>query len=119
MRTLWFASLTGALLATVTVLTPQALTQTTHAQAKAQVEARDKRHHNKLKTEGIPTATGAVAGGVAAGPAGAFAGAKMGHTIGSVFHGVKKHRDIKKAEKRIKHRRLVRARATAHRRRLR
>ena len=73
--------------------------QVSHAQAKAEVEARDAKKHNKLKTEGIPTATGAVAGGVAGGPAGAFAGAKMGHAAGVGIHAIKKHHDIKEVEK--------------------
>ena len=76
-----------------------AVAQVSHAQAKAEVEARDAKKHNKLKTEGVPTATGAVAGGVAGGPAGAFAGAKIGHATGSGFHAIKKHRDIKRVEK--------------------
>lgn len=76
-----------------------AIAQVSHAQAKAEVEAHDAKKHNKLKTEGVPTATGAVAGGVAGGPAGAFAGAKIGHATGSAFHGIKKHHDIKKVEK--------------------
>ena len=77
----------------------QGVAQMSHAEAKARVEARDKQHHNKLKTEGVPTASGAVAGGVMAGPPGAFAGAKMGHGVGSVFHAMKKHHQIKKLEK--------------------
>ncbi len=85
-----------------------------HARAKAQVEARDKRHHNKLKTEGIPAVAGAVAGAVVAGPAGAFAGAKTGHSVGTGFHMIKKHHDIKQQEKRnaIAHRRYVSHRRT-------
>ena len=78
---------------------PAARGQMTHAQAKARVEARDARHHNKLKSEGIPTAGGAVGGGVVGGPAGAFAGAKIGHGIGTGFHAIKKHHDIKQMEK--------------------
>ena len=118
------AALTPALLALGLLLPATASAQqlTPHARAKAEVEAHDKKTHNKLKTEGVPTATGAVAGGVAAGPAGAFAGAKVGHTIGSVFHGVKKHEDIKHTEKRDAQRRriarahAVRTRTTARRR---
>jgi hypothetical protein len=109
------------MLAATLLLPATAIAQTSHAEAKAQVEAKDKRTHNKLKTEGIPTATGAVAGGVAGGPPGAFAGAKMGHGIGTVFHGVKKHHDIKKVEKHgtPRRRRVVRRRATSQRRPLR
>ena len=96
-----FAGLAATALALGLALSPSAAAQiSAHARAKAQVETRDKQHHNKLKTEAIPTAGGAVAGGVVGGPAGAFAGAKMGHTVGSAFHGVKKHHDIKEQEKR-------------------
>lgn len=104
----WFAGLAIAALAFGGIWFPAAAQTSAHARAKAQVEARDKQHHNKLKTEAVPTAGGAVAGGVVAGPAGAFAGAKMGHTVGSAFHGIKKHHDIKKQEKRNEaHRRYV------------
>ena len=110
MQKSWIVRLTGTVLALGFIVPSTAAAQemSAHARAKAQVEARDKRHHNKLKTEGIPTAGGAVAGGVVGGPAGAFAGAKMGHTIGSGFHMIKKHHDIKKQEKRnAAHRRYV------------
>lgn len=115
MRNRWIAGLTGTFLALALTL-PAAATQTAaqkrakhaaHARAKAQVEARDAQHHNKLKTEGIPTVAGAVTGGVVAGPAGAFAGAKTGHSVGTGFHFIKKRHDIKQQEKRN---------ATAHRR---
>ena len=87
-----------------------------HARAKAEVETRDAKHHNKAKTELIPTAGGAVAGGVVGGPPGAFLGAKTGHTVGSVFHGVKKHRDVKKQEEADARRRhLRRVHALRHR----
>jgi len=114
-----FAGLTGTVLALGLLLPSSAAAQSSaHARAKAQVEAKDARHHNKLKSEAIPTAGGAVAGGVVAGPAGAFAGAKMGHTVGSAFHGVKKHHDIKEQEKRnAAHRHYVsHSRTTVHRR---
>jgi len=119
MRVRSFAGLTATALALGLVLSPSAVAQiSAHARAKAQVETRDKQHHNKLKTEAIPAAGGAVAGGVVAGPAGAFAGAKMGHTVGSAFHGVKKHHDIKEQEKRNEaHRHYVsHSRTTVHRR---
>lgn len=92
-------SLANVLVAAALFPTSTATAQTSHAEAKAQVEARDARKHNKLKTELVPTAGGAVAGGVVAGPAGAFAGAKAGHGVGTVFHAVKKHHDIKQVEK--------------------
>lgn len=94
-----------------------ALAQMSHAQAKAEVEARDAKKHNKLKTEGVPTATGAVAGGVAGGPGGAFAGAKMGHGVGVGIHAIKKHHDIKEVEKHgTPPHRTVRRTATVRRR---
>lgn len=102
MRNLKLATLTGALFAAlVAVSTPVLHAQeiSAHARAKAEVETRDAKKHNKAKTELIPTAGGAVAGGVVGGPAGAFLGAKTGHTVGSVFHGLKKRRDVKKQER--------------------
>ena len=99
MRIGCFTWIALAVLVLTTTLPPKAPAQTTHAEAKARVEAHDAETHNKLKTEGIPTATGAVAGGVAGGPAGAFAGAKMGHAAGVGIHAVKKHHDIKEVEK--------------------
>jgi uncharacterized protein YcfJ len=122
-----FTEFASAVLAMgITLPSTPAAAQTTHAEAKAQVEARDARKHNKLKTEGVPTATGAVAGGVAGGPAGAFAGAKMGHAAGTVIHGVKKHHDIKEVEKQgtprrrvVRRPRTVRTRTTVRRRTLR
>lgn len=122
MRIGWLGGLGVAMLALSVARTPQGLAQTTHADAKAQVEARDAKKHNKLKTEGVPTAGGAVAGGVVGGPAGAFAGARMGHTVGSVFHGVKKHHEIKEVEKhgtpsyRMRRAHTVRTRGTVRRR---
>jgi H+/Cl- antiporter ClcA len=119
MRSRCYASLIATVLALGAIFTSTAFAQqmSAHARAKAQVETRDKRHHNKLKTEAIPTAAGAVAGGVVAGPAGAFAGAKAGHTAGSGFHMIKKHHDIKQQEKRnaaAAHRRYVSHHRTAH-----
>lgn len=99
MRIGWIAGLTSAVLSVGIMFPSTATAQMSHARAKARVEARDKQHHNKLKTEAVPAAGGAVAGAAVAGPAGAFAGAKMGHTVGTVFHGVKKRHDIKKVEK--------------------
>ena len=99
MRIRCYAALNSILFAVALTALPAAHAQMTHAQAKAQVEARDARHHNKLKTEAIPTAGGAVGGGVVGGPAGAFAGAKIGHGIGTGFHAIKKHHDIKQVEK--------------------
>lgn len=100
MRNTPLAVLSGFFLAATFVASSAARAQeiSPKARAKAEVETRDAKHHNKAKTELIPTAGGAVAGGVVGGPPGAFLGAKTGHTVGSVFHGVKKHRDVKKQE---------------------
>ena len=120
-----FTTLASALLAIASFLPSTATAQTTHAEAKAQVEARDAKKHNKLKTEIVPTAGGAVAGGVVAGPPGALAGAKAGHAAGTVFHAVKKNHDIKQVEKhgRPRHRAVrrttVRNRTTVRHRTLR
>lgn len=102
MRSRSYAALIATVLALGATFTSIANAQqiSAHARAKAQVETRDKQHHNKLKSEGIPTVAGAVAGGVVAGPGGAFVGAKTGHTVGSAFHGIKKRRDVKRQEKR-------------------
>jgi len=125
MRIRRFTGLASAVLA-IGIARPSTAAQTTHAEAKARVEAKDAKTHNKLKTEGVPTAAGAVAGGAAAGPAGAFAGAKMGHAAGTVIHGVKKHHDIKEVEKHgtprhrvIRRTRPARTRPTARRHTLR
>lgn len=121
MRNRWVVSMAAALLTLALNASPslaetKAQKKAEHARAKREVESHDAQHHNKLKTEMIPTAGGAVAGGAVGGPAGAFAGAKMGHTVGTVFHGVKKHRDIKRVEKRDRARAAHR-RAVARRRR--
>jgi len=123
MRCRYFQGLIPTVLALGATFTSTAIAQeiSAHARAKAQVETRDKQHHNKLKSEAIPTVAGTVAGGVVAGPGGAFVGAKTGHTVGSAFHGIKKHHDIKQQEKRnAAHRRYVshrRSSRTAARRR--
>ena len=66
------------------VMTPMAmLAQTTHADAKEQVEAKDARHHNKAKIVGGSTVAGAATGAAVAGPAGAVVGAGVGAVGGS------------------------------------
>ena len=100
MRNVRLAALFGAILSAGFIASQSARAQeiSPHARAKAEVETRDAQQHNKLKSEGIPTAGGAVAGGVVGGPAGAVAGAKVGHSVGSVVHGSKKRQDVKKQE---------------------
>jgi len=118
MRHARFATLTSGILALVFAFPamPHAQEISPHARAKAEVETRDAKKHNKAKTELIPTAGGAVAGGLVGGPPGAFLGAKTGHTVGSVFHGLKKRRAIKKQE-RLDRERDARYRAARHTRR--
>ena len=73
--------------------------QESHADAKAQVEARDKHHHNKAKIVGGSAAGGAAVGAMAAGPVGAVVGAGIGAGSGVVTNKVRKHHSIKKREK--------------------
>jgi hypothetical protein len=115
MRIGCFTGIAFAVVALASTIPDEPGAQTTHAAAKARVEAHDAKTHNKLKTEGIPTVTGAVAGGVAGGPPGALAGAKMGHAAGVGIHAVKKHHDIEKAEKHgARPRHVVRRTRAAH-----
>ena len=75
------------------------IAQESHEDAKAQVEAHDKRHHNKAKIVGGSAAGGAVVGAVAGGPVGAVVGAGVGATGGLVANKIRKHHAIKKREK--------------------
>lgn len=87
--------LMGALL-----LTPlTAFAQESHEDAKAQVEARDRHHHNKAKIVGGSAAGGAAVGAVAGGPVGAVVGAGVGAGGGVVANKIRKHHSIKKREK--------------------
>lgn len=116
MRNVRFAAFTGMFLAIAVAVPParsHAQEISPHARAKAEVETRDAKKHNKAKTELIPTVGGAVAGGVVGGPPGAFVGAKTGHSVGSVFHGIKKRKEIKRQE-RIDAARRARYRRASH-----
>lgn len=80
-------------------LAPMAvMAQESHAEAKAQVEAKDKRHHNKAKLVGGGAAGGAAVGAVAGGPVGAVVGAGVGAGAGVVGNKIRKHHSIKKRE---------------------
>lgn len=80
-------------------LAPMAMVaQESHAEAKAQVEAKDKRHHNKAKLVGGGAAGGAAVGAVAGGPVGAVVGAGVGAGAGVVGNKIRKHHSIKKRE---------------------
>jgi hypothetical protein len=74
------------------------MAQETHGEAKAQVEARDKHHHNKAKIVGGSAAGGAATGALVGGPVGAVVGAGVGATGGVVANKVRKHHSIKKRE---------------------
>ncbi len=76
-----------------------AQTQTDHDVAKAQVESKDKHHHNKAKLVGGGAAGGAAVGAVAGGPVGAVVGAGVGAGAGVVGNKIRKHHSIKKQEK--------------------
>lgn len=86
----------GAVLAAFTLPT---FAQESHAAAKAQVEARDKHHHNKAKLVGGGAAGGAAVGAMAGGPVGAVVGAGIGAGAGVVGNKARKHHSIKKREK--------------------
>ena len=75
-----------------------AIAQESHADAKAQVEAKDKRHHNKAKLVGGGAAGGAATGALVGGPVGAVVGAGVGAGGGVIANKVRKHHSIKKRE---------------------
>ncbi len=74
------------------------LAQESHEDAKAQVGARDKHHHNKAKLVGGGAAGGAAVGAMAGGPVGAVVGAGIGAGSGVVANKIRKHHAIKKRE---------------------
>ncbi|WP_419804626.1 hypothetical protein [Terriglobus sp.] len=76
-----------------------AQTQDDHDVAKAQVEHKDKHHHNKAKLVGGGAAGGAAVGAMAGGPVGAVVGAGIGAVSGVVGNKIRKHHSIKKQEK--------------------
>jgi outer membrane lipoprotein SlyB len=81
------------------VLSPAfVMAQESHADAKAQVEARDKVHHNKAKIVGGSAAGGAATGALVGGPVGAVVGGGVGAVGGVVANKARKHHSIKKRE---------------------
>jgi hypothetical protein len=89
----------AASIALAGVLSPALATaQESHADAKAQVEARDKVHHNKAKIVGGSAAGGAATGALVGGPVGAVVGGGVGAVGGVVANKARKHHSIKKRE---------------------
>lgn len=76
-----------------------AAAQESHEDAKAQVQARDRHHHNKAKIVGGSAAGGAAVGALAGGPVGAVVGAGVGAGGGVVANKARKHHSIKKRER--------------------
>ncbi len=74
------------------------MAQESHAAAKAQVEERDKHHHNKAKIVGGSAAGGAATGALVGGPVGAVVGAGIGAGGGVIANKARKHHSIKKRE---------------------
>ncbi|MFC6646411.1 hypothetical protein ACFQBQ_12610 [Granulicella cerasi] len=73
--------------------------QESHADAKAQVEAHDAKHHNKAKLVGGGAAGGAATGAVVGGPVGAVVGAGIGAGAGVIGNKARKHHSIKQRQK--------------------
>jgi hypothetical protein len=78
----------------------QQVTQREHERAKAAQDAHDKRHHNTAKTVGGTAAGGALIGGLAGGGKGALIGGAAGAGTGVVADKIRKHRGVKKRERR-------------------
>ena len=88
-----------ALMAGVLAAPLALLAQESHADAKAQVEAHDAKHHNKAKLVGGGAAGGAAVGAATGGPVGAVVGAGVGAGAGVVGNKARKHHSIKQREK--------------------
>src|ERR1700754_2991513 len=78
----------------------QQVTEREHERAKAAQDAHDKRHHNTAKTVGGTAAGGALIGGLAGGGKGALIGGAAGAGTGVVADKIRKHRGVKKRERR-------------------
>ena len=95
-----FSKLAGSVLMAGVLAAPLALiAQESHADAKAQVEAHDAKHHNKAKMVGGGAAGGAAVGAATGGPVGAVVGAGVGAGAGVVGNKARKHHAIKEREK--------------------
>ena len=78
----------------------QQVTESEHERAKAAQDSHDKRHHNTAKTVGGTAAAGALIGGLAGGGKGALIGGAAGAGTGVVADKIRKHRGVKKRERR-------------------
>ncbi len=89
----------AATLTLASVLAPlAAVAQQSHADAKAEQEAKDRHHHTKAKVVGGSAAGGAATGALVGGPVGAVVGAGVGAGGGLVANKIRKHHGIKKKE---------------------
>jgi hypothetical protein len=78
----------------------QQVTEREHERAKAAQDAHDRRHHNTAKTIGGTAAGGALIGALAGGGKGALIGGAAGAGTGVVVDKIRKHRGVKKRERR-------------------
>src|ERR1700722_1840249 len=78
----------------------QQVSEREHERAKAAQDAHDKRHHNTAKTVGGTAAGGALIGALAGGGKGALIGGAAGAGTGGVADKIRKHRGVKKRERR-------------------
>jgi outer membrane lipoprotein SlyB len=78
----------------------QQVSEREHERAKAAQDAHDRRHHNTAKTVGGTAAGGALIGALAGGGKGALIGGAAGAGTGVVVDKIRKHRGVKKRERR-------------------
>lgn len=78
----------------------QQVTESEHERAKAAQDAHDRRHHNTAKTVGGTAAGGALIGALAGGGKGALIGGAAGAGTGVIADKIRKHRGVKKRERR-------------------
>jgi hypothetical protein len=78
----------------------QQVTEREHERAKAAQDAHDRRHHNTAKTVGGTAAGGALIGALAGGGKGALIGGAAGAGTGVVADKIRKHKGVKKRERR-------------------
>ena len=78
----------------------QDVSEREHERAQAAQDAHDKRHHTTAKVIGGSAAGGALIGGLAGGGKGALIGAGVGAGGGLVADKIRKHKGVKKRERR-------------------